>query len=753
MMTRLLATFFLSCIAAHAVGFEVPNGTIETTTQTLATAGDTGLIEAGGTISVDNVNGVESTAEDTEVLNNGLIATTGTSIGISGSVAATNFKITNNGTIKTDDLNSSGIETNGVSTQVINAGLITTNAGSSSGIDTQGDGSLILNRGTVSTTASAAAGLRNGGVGSTVINTGLVTTVQSPGFFNSGTDTIMINTGTITGGTGEAISNTAQRTQVFNQGNLITTGSGAAVVSNDEAFFQIVNSGSIRSEDSNSPGISSDSDGFQAINSGSIVTEGTGSIGIDFGTGTTFDVANFGYISTIGGSAHGILSTGSEVVLTNTGAISVLGTNAGGVNVVGGTDFLFTNSGTVIAQGTGGNGVTGGATNMHVVNSGTIVSTQANALNFIGVNPMLTLLRGSNLQGAVQTTNPLALNVENGLNLALTLGSGSFGTLNIEAPFAQLGNTIAVIDRTGFAMQSDILADLSDTFLGGIYRYRTAFPCRCFSPCCSSFWVEGLGSYRERDKQNLSCYTVQQAGFRAGIDIPFWFGDVGIFGGLSYGEGLTDQRTQKTAIRAYVGGLTYEWLTCDRFFGAAVVAGYSKLGNTRYVMNNLSPGGVDHASACPRGLFISPEITYAQAFPKLWCSPILSATARYAGFFFGNYAESGSIADLSVQHRRVQLAILRGEASVPLCTCFLEMEPYIGVAGRFQADGHEVETYLLGEKLQFDAGLPQNIALFVAGFRGSKSVGCFELILNVEANFDSASSCRIFGEGGIGIGF
>ena len=90
---------------------------------------------------------------------------------------------------------------------------------------------------------------------------------------------------------------------------------------------------------------------------------------------------------------------------------------------------------------------------------------------------------------------------------------------------------------------------------------------------------------------------------------------------------------------------------------------------------------------------------------------------------------------------------------MPVCICFLEMEPYIGVAGRFQVDGQEVETRLLGEKLQFEAGLPKNIALFVAGFRGSKSVRCFELILNVEANFDSEHSCRIFGEGGIGFGF
>jgi len=78
---------------------------------------------------------------------------------------------------------------------------------------------------------------------------------------------------------------------------------------------------------------------------------------------------------------------------------------------------------------------------------------------------------------------PLNLNVETGLNLALTLDPGGlgFGTLGIEAPFVLVDKTIAVIDPTGLALQADGLADLSDTIFDGIYRHRTAFSVRMWS--------------------------------------------------------------------------------------------------------------------------------------------------------------------------------------------------------------------------------------------------------------------------------
>jgi len=106
-----------------------------------------------------------------------------------------------------------------------------------------------------------------------------------------------------------------------------------------------------------------------------------------------------------------------------------------------------------------------------VVNSGTIKGPTA--LDFQGVNPTLSLLLGSNIQGVVNTVEALNLNVQEGLNLRLTIEEeNGFGRLNIGSPYITVGNTetIAVVDRTGFTMQADVLEDLSDSVLDSIYR-------------------------------------------------------------------------------------------------------------------------------------------------------------------------------------------------------------------------------------------------------------------------------------------
>ncbi|MCH9626875.1 MAG: hypothetical protein S4CHLAM2_05060 [Chlamydiales bacterium] len=726
--------------------FVIPRGDVETATQMLDGAEEIGLVEEGGAISVDGITGVEASAADTQMRNEGLIFTTGASaIGIAGTVGATNFQVTNTNQLTTTGATSSGIETLGAGTNILNIGLVTTRGDTSFGIYAQGDNSYVLNKGTVSTSGASSAALRNSGSNSTFVNTGLATAVQSPGFFNDGTNSVMTNSGTIQSGSSNAITNVGNNNRVFNQGNLFTTGNTAPVVFSDVPFFEIVNTGMIRSEGSSSFGIQSDSGDFIASNSGSILTGGDDAIGITLNADSIFTVTNYGFISTLGSAAHGIQSQGSEVSITSTGAISVVGPNAHAVNIDGGTNVQFINSGTVVAQGTGGDGVTTSAANMHVVNSGTIVSLQANALNFAGTDPSLTLLRGSNLQGAVQTTNPLDLNVQRGLNLALSLASGSFDTLNIDAPFVLANGAVAVVDPTGFAVQADAVADLSDTFLGGIYRHRAAFPSVCADTCGCSLWVEGVGSYRERHKKGLSRYEVKQGGFLVGLD----FRGLGLFGGAAFGDAFIGECTQETTIRSYVGGVSYEMIASNQFFGVAFLAGYSSLDNSRYVMNNLAPNGVDKAQACPSGFFLSPELTYVQSFPQFWCMPTLSGTVRFASLFLGDYSETGSLANLAVADRNVQLVTLRGELGFPSCHCFLDWEPYMGGAGRFQLDGCEVEGALLGQNLHFTTALPANLGYFLIGLRGLRSVGCFDLFLNLEINFDSAQSFRVFGESGI----
>jgi len=214
--------------------------------------------------------------------------------------------------------------------------------------------------------------------------------------------------------------------------------------------------------------------------------------------------------------AQGVQSSSDNVVITNSGQITTTDSDADGI--FNDNDF----------------------SNVHIINSGTIRSTQGFALNLQGTaSQTLSLLRGSNLDGGVHVeTVDLDLNVETGLNLALTLdptSTAGFGTLGIDAPFVILGNTIAVIDPTGLAMQADVVADLSDTLLNGIYHQR--------APCGCGVWAQGIGSYRKRGD---NAHTVGHDNWQGGY--------ASLFGGISYGEAEVDEHTQKATTRSYVGG-------------------------------------------------------------------------------------------------------------------------------------------------------------------------------------------------------
>ncbi len=391
-----------------------------------------------------------------------------------------------------------------------------------------------------------------------------------------------------------------------------------------------------------------------------------------------------------------------------------------------------------------------------IANSGTIVALESGtyALNFEGSNQTLNLLRGSNIQGAVIVSSIFALNlnVETGLNLALTLdpaSSRTYGSFGIQAPFVNVGNTVAVIDPTGLAMQADVAADLSDTILNNIYRHKLS----CCVPCGDGFWAQGIGSYRKRSHgSNVVGYDNWQGGFLFGYDKNYCGGDIAFFLGASFGEAVVDERTQKADINSYVAGFAYERNVCNTFFGVASAFGYVDWDNRRYVMNNLAPGGVETAHADINGLFVSPELTIAHTCSSPWCKPVMSFTCRYAGLFLGDYREKGSTANLSVKHRQIDLLTTRFEVATPFsdsnpCFCW-SVEPYLGVFGRYQVKGNRIEGVLLDQSIDFNQEGPRNLAAFLVGFRGTQSFDALNIFLNVEWSFDSASSARILGEGG-----
>ena len=570
----------------------------------------------------------------------------------------------------------------------------------------------------------------------------------------SGTNAQLVNHGLIEVEMVGAISMGAANQLFVNTGIVSGTGTNATgVFLNNQIDYVVRNSGLMRLVGDNTTGINSFSDtNTRIVNGGTISVEGEGSRAIGFQFGSNRQVTNNGLLLALGNDSFGVQDFfGNGNLYANNGSIISQGSNSAGFIANFSTDMTLNNSGTVVADGEGVTTI--GNTRFHLINSGTIKSNQSFALLLGGTSPALTLLRGSNIQGPVEAVDDaLNLTVETGLNLALTLTPASvgFGTLDIQAPFVLVGNTINVIDRTGLAMQADLLADLSDPILNNIYRHRTAFSCACYDPCQCGFWVEAIGSYREREERHLVHYNLRQGGFIIGYEAP---GGLGLFAGASYGEAIVGEKTQKAEIRTSFGGASYERAFCNHFIGAAFAAGYTHFDNDRYIMNNQVPGGVEKAQTQPDGFFFTPEITYAHSFCDWWCAPVLSGTIRYAGLFLGNDHEQGSNSNLTVYDRDIQLLTLRGELSAPKCTCFLDIEPYIGVSGRFQVAGCDVSAELLGQALNFNSGISNNLATFLVGFRSAKTMGCFDLFFDLEADWDTGGSYRIFGDAGIGLIF
>ncbi len=645
----LSAACICSVVGGYGASFIVENGEIRPA-QTLDTAGDVGLIEAGGEILTAVAPGVDMQADDQELKNHGTIRTT----------------------------DNRGVVNIGDRSWIVNTNLITTTGDSAQGIRNSGSDVVIFQSGTVRTEGDFAAAITHfNGTGAYLANGGLIETIgdTSPGIFCGGLDSLFVNRGLI-----------------------ITRGDGSH--------------GMASNENSNA----------KLVNTGCIVTEGSTSDGINYA---------------------GVILDSKSLVSFN-------------------DDFRIFNTGTILAQGPDSDGIFDSTEDTHVINSGTIVSLQGFAINFFTDpnNPTLTLLRGSNLQGPVQAET-LNINVETGLNLALNIQTDNgFNAGVIEAPYAIQGvvnssDLIGVIDPTGPSMQSDIAVDLSDTFLNGIYHHRTAFPCCCNPSDCGGVWVEGIGSYRERDPRHYVSYKITQGGFLVGYNASFNAGYLNLFAGATFGEAIVDKKTQTTDFNCYVGGISYERLFCDSFVGLALVAGYADLDNHRYVMNNLAPGGVEEARASSGGLFITPEVTYAYTFGRCWCNPIISSTIRYTGLFLGSYTEHGSVTNLKIKDRNLQFLTARVDLGFPLTDqcCSWEVEPYIGGAGRFELSEPRIKGELLGQPLLFHSAVSDKLGYFLVGFRGERSFGCLDLFLNLEANWDNANSFRVLGEGGIGYVF
>lgn len=582
----------------------------------------------------------------------------------------------------------------------------------------------------------------------------------------------LFNYGTILAGT-IGVNVNAAGTNAFVQNFGLLTANGLAGIQSDAASSILQNYGTILAPAANGIGILVNGSNSVADNFGTITAFISGLVG----TNNNIVLQNFGLLNGQN-QGGGIVSNNNEnVTMQNAGTI--IATNGNGINSLasfsliqnyglidsptmigifngGGESTNVENYGTLFGQMIG---IFMNPDNSSLINAGTLISPTL-AIQFNGFNQTLVLLQGSNIQGIV-TTNvaPLNLTVGSGLNLLLTLSSGTFGALDIHNPFVLVGDTIAVLDPTELAMQADIAADLSDTIFNGLYRHRPAFPCSCLCKWSSDLWVEGIGSYRKRREHELTPYFYQQGGFLAGYDLGTPDGHFSLFGGGLAGEGKLEPRTQKAFTRTGFGGVYYEKQCRSHFFAAACAGGFTELRNRRQIAYNLTPGGLENADSKLYAPFVTPEVTYAHYlpdcwfFPDIWLSPLICGTLRYVAFFAHDYTEKGSSANLWVKGRTLQLLTARGVIGFPFCFSCKKIEPYFGGGGRFQFGGNEVEATLLNTKIHFDTGAPRNLGYVIAGLSLNGPFGPFLISFNGELNADNFHSYRFLVEGSLGLYF
>lgn len=486
-----------------------------------------------------------------------------------------------------------------------------------------------------------------------------------------------------------------------------------------------------------------------------IATTGAGSAGAT--------VVNNGLIVTSGAGSYGIASGVAGSSNVNNGLIMTTGASAGGM-VAGAANVSLTNKGTILATGTGSRGIAVGAANAVVTNGGTIIANSdptSVAILLGSSDGTLNLLRRSNIQGAVAVAAPSTLNVQKGLNLALTVTPlslvGGFPTINTEgAPYATSGNLIAVVDRTGFAMEVDILDDLTAVVMNNLGS-QYCFDC---NDCCDTYqfnndwkgWVRGFGSYRERRTQHRTVrfYNGLEGGM-AGVEMPvFCDWTLGLFGGGSYGDAHTKHHTHVLKNTSGFGGLYLDGDICGNFVRFAITGGSLNQRSRRKVMNNTVEGGYEFARTKFNGGFVAPELRFGREFCLFGFDLIASADVRYSGLFLDRYNEHGSETNFRVKGHDVNIITTSSELAVPItfeaCGSCMTVVPYAGLEGRYRLGSKKLHGELLEQSIVFTDGSWNDIGIAFVGIRSCKEMDCgLSLLLDLEADFDNKKSALIRG--------
>lgn len=570
-------------------------------------------------------------------------------------------------------------------------------------------------------------------IAGTVVTYGTEFKITNHGFVVSAIITRGIRSNIInTGRTGIFLLTYGDNSSVVNSGDvgvgiltfgassgIVNTGLGGSVVSTAGKYSPIFNSGYVGSW------LETKGDNSDVIN--------TGSIGRVSTRGSDSKIFNHGSVAT------GITTRGANADITNSGTAQTITTD--------GDHSSVTNFGSVGAGST------------------------ADGIYITGLDPTLTLLSGSVIQGALDLSGAgtRTLNIGPGLSIAYTFDNGP-SVINTEgAPYAHVGNQVVVVDKAGTAplgQTDDMLADLTGGVFNAVHsrlshsgsRHQSASVTSVMggkmslgmpvsplddtpaSPSVSykaTAWGQAFGAYSRQKIGSANATAVHN--FSGGImGIDRWVAPglrIGGFGGGTQGDLKTPFNVHDVDTESYFGGAYASFTRRDWFARVLITAGRSTYESERDVANNLVTGGMQTASASYGGTFVSPELAIGTSWTLGRFAIEPSARVRYAHMSLGGYTETGALGNFTVADRDVSLWLGRAQLAVPIATDWGTFAPRIGIEA-WSSDNGAISASLLGQAVSFDPGGSDHEATgFVGSTTTAKLAGNVSLFFDNEVHF------------------
>jgi hypothetical protein len=346
-----------------------------------------------------------------------------------------------------------------------------------------------------------------------------------------------------------------------------------------------------------------------------------------------------------------------------------------------------------------------------------------------------------------------------GLNARMTFsGAGIPGTVVAGGnPFAVSGNTIAVLDRGGFALGDDMALALAGDVAGAADgRSGSCIPeAGSGNDCAATAWFTGFGAFGGRSgNADTAGFEHLGGGAIAGLEVmPGGEFSGGLFFGAVEGHGTVGASQKSTQYGGVAGG--HARIARDGYFADFYAAlGVLQIDSRRTIADNLAIGGLDVANADSAGYFLSPAVTVGADMETGLGTLTPSLRLRYAGLLLDGYAESGASDGLVVDARAVHELELRAQLALALMPRMTEDGALAGTlrAGLdvIHRQSGEITGELLGQDIGFDAGGDGTRYRSFAGLDFDYALlGGMNLFTSFEGGVDTAGGHSGAARGGI----